>query len=113
MNSKTFKTVQNAGGGKSKVKPYVSKSGEIAPKDTSEYAYKMYVIEDMNKLDKAFNAALSDPKSKVPSEIKKFYEDSSKNLEGLKEYLVNFSLQWLIEEKGYYETIVEFFEKPD
>ena len=111
MNSKTFKTVQNAGGGKSKVKPYVSKSGEIAPKDTSEYAYKMYVIEDMNKLDKAFNAALSDPKSKVPSEIKKFYEDSSKNLEGLKEYLVNFSLQWLIEEKGYYEIIVKFFEK--
>jgi len=111
MNSKTFKTVQNAGGGKSKVLPYESKSGDIAPKNTSEYAYKMYVIEDMNKLDKAFNAALSDPKSKVPSEIKKFYEDSSKNLEGLKEYLVNFSLKWLIEEKGYYETIVEFFEK--
>jgi hypothetical protein len=113
MNSKTFKTVQNAGGGKTKVKPYESKSGDIAPKDTSEYAYKMYVIEDMDKLDQAFNAALSDTESKVPQEIRKFYEESSKNLKNMQEFLIYYSSEWILGKKGYYETLIKFFDSSE
>lgn len=110
MNSKTFKTVQNASGGKSKVLPYESKSGDIAPKNTSEYAYKMYVIEDMSKLDQAFNAALSDSESKVPQEVRKFYEESSKNLKNMEEFLIYYSSEWILGKKGYYETLIKFFD---
>ena len=88
--------------------------GEIPSK--GDYAYRIYVIEDMRKLNDALKTAANDKSSKMPKEVKDFYNEYANKVDLIENDLVENFMKWYTEggktgrKKAYYTYIQKFYE---
>jgi len=111
MNTATLKYVKqaaNKGDSKITVLP-IEKSRNKKIPSPLEYAYKIYVIDDMTELNSTLETVLKNPTSKLSSEVKDFFKEMKDKEQMLLSMLVELAADDVI--KKYYQTILEFYKE--
>ena len=110
VNTTTLKYAKKAAGVKddSDIKIYpISKNRNTRIPTGNEYAYRVYVLDDMNKLQEVLTK-IRKSSSKLPAEVKTFFKQAEDNKKYIKEVLITENAQEFIAK--FYPIIEEYYK---
>jgi len=109
INTTTLKYVKKAAGkGEKNIKVYpIAKDRNSRFPRGSEYAYKIYVLDDMNKLQELLTKIRKNSKG-LPTEVKNFFKEAEENKKYMKDVLIKENANEFIDK--FYSSIESYYK---